>query len=75
MYFLKFMMPPIGGLVGFSIWNLYTYYYYNYFNNQFKSFKYDIIYTFSGYLLFPTIGFYLGMNIKKFNLLPYYCKK
>lgn len=73
MYYLKFIMPPIGSICGFSMWNIYTNYRFTNQNNNFKDFRYEIIYVFGGYLLLPCFGFYLGMNMKNFNLLPKYC--
>ena len=73
MYILKFITPPLGSIFGFTIWNFYTYYRFDYSNNNFKTIKYDIIYSFLGYTIFPIAGFYLGLNLKRFNLLPNVC--
>ena len=70
---MKFLAPPIGSICGFSIWNIYMYYRYNYFNNKFSNIKYDIVYSFLGYAILPLTGFYFGMNLKRFNLLPDSC--
>lgn len=73
MYFIKYIAPPIGSIFGFSIWNIFLNYKYNHYNNYFSTIKYDLIYSFLGYTMFPITGFYLGMNLKKFNFLPYSC--
>ena len=74
MYYFKFIIPPFGAYLGFSVWN--SYLSIRYINNtQINNFKYDFLVSLLGYLIFPSSALYLGIKLVNSEISKKYCLK